>query len=292
MQKKPASPLAWGALLLGLLYMGIPLLATLIFSVSSKVHSISAPTPISFSAYITIFNDPKFTANLWFSVGVGLLTVIISTLLLVPLIYWVQLRMPYLRTVVEFMTLLPIVIPAIVLVFGLLAQYRNTFLTNGDSGLYILLTGSYVVIAFPYTYRPINTAFQAINVKVLTEAAQSLGAGWYTIIVRVIVPNVWGGVLNAAFITIAIALGEFTISNALAQNTFSMYVFSQETKIYEPVAFTVVAFILTWFFIVVMQQVTKIPFGRYIAALVRLVFRRNSLVAVTADSRDYSKDPS
>ena len=65
-----------------------------------------------------------------------------------------------------------------------------------------------------------------------------------------------------------------------------------ETKIYEPVAFTVVAFILTWFFIVVMQQVTKIPFGRYVAALVRLVFRRNSLVAVTADSRDYSKDPS
>ncbi|HLY25072.1 MAG TPA: ABC transporter permease subunit [Aggregatilineales bacterium] len=262
MEKKRTSLVAWGALLIGMLYMGIPLVATLIFSVSSKLHSVTAPTPISFSAYATIFNDPKFGAGLWFSLGAGLLTILISTVLLVPLIYWVQLRMPYLRSVIEFMTLLPIVIPAIVLVFGLLGQYRGTFLTNSDSGLYVLLTGSYVIIAFPYTYRPINTAFQAINVKVLTEAAQSLGSGWFTIIVRVILPNVWTGVLNAAFITLAIALGEFTISNALAQNTFSMYLFYMETKIYEPVAFTVVAFILTWFFIVVLQQVTKRPAQR------------------------------
>ncbi len=262
MQKKRASPVAWVALLIGMLYMGIPLAATVIFSLGSKLHSISAPSPISFSAYLNIFSDPKFGNNLWFSVGVGLLTIVISTLLLVPLIYWVQLRMPYLRSVIEFMTLLPIVIPAIVLVFGLLAQYRNSYLTNGDTGLYVLLTGSYVVIAFPYTYRPINTAFQAINVKVLTEAAQSLGAGWFTIIVRVILPNVWGGVLNAAFITLAIALGEFTISNALAQSTFSNYLFNIQTKIYEPAAFTVVAFILTWFFIAVLQQVTQRPSQR------------------------------
>jgi putative spermidine/putrescine transport system permease protein len=243
--------------MIGVLYMGIPLIFTLIFSVSSKVHSSTAPTPISFSAYANIFSDPKFGADLWFSLGAGLLTIVVSTVLLVPLIYWVQLRMPYLRSVIEFMTLLPIVIPAIVLVFGLLGQYRGTFLTNSDSGLYILLTGSYVIVAFPYIYRPINTAFQAINVKVLTEAAQSLGSGWFTIILRVILPNVWTGVLNAAFITLAIALGEFTISNALAQNTFSMYLFYMETKIYEPVAFTVVAFILTWFFIVVLQQATN-----------------------------------
>src|SRR5260221_2050089 len=134
MEKKRTSLLAWGALLIGMLYMGIPLVATLIFSVSSKVHSVTAPSPISFSAYINIFNDPKFGANLWFSLGVGLLTILISTVLLVPLIYWVQLRMPYLRSVIEFMTLLPIVIPAIVLVFGLLGQYRGTFLTNSDSG--------------------------------------------------------------------------------------------------------------------------------------------------------------
>ena len=37
-----------------------------------------------------------------------------------PTAYWVQLRLPRLRPVIEFITLLPFVVPAIVLVFGLI----------------------------------------------------------------------------------------------------------------------------------------------------------------------------
>jgi putative spermidine/putrescine transport system permease protein len=254
MENRRISFLAWTWLLVGMLYMGIPLLATLAFSLSSEVR---AGNPISFSAYNDVFSDPGFGSGLWFSIGAGLLTIIISSLLLVPMTYWVQLRMPYLRPVVELMTLLPIVIPTIVQVFGLLALYNGTFLTSGNQGLYILMIGAYVVLVFPYCYRPINSAFSAINVKVLTEASQSLGAGWFTILTRVILPNVWGGVLNAAFITFAIALGEFTISNWLAQQTFSMYVYSIKDQIYTPVAFTVIAFLLTWFFIAVLQNLTE-----------------------------------
>ena len=257
--KKRASVLAWVWLIFGLLYMAIPLVMTAIYSISSQAR---AGTPISFSAYINVFNDPKFSTNLWFSVAAGLLTIVISTVLLVPMTYWVQLRMPFLRSTIELMTLLPIVVPVIVQVYGLIALYNRTWFTNDSNGLFVLMVGAYVVLAFPYTYRPINAAFQAINVKVLTEAAQSLGAGWGTILLRVILPNVWGGVLNAAFITFAIALGEFTISSLLAQQTFSMYLYGIKDKIFEPVAFTVVSFLLTWFFIAVLQQLTKRPSQR------------------------------
>jgi putative spermidine/putrescine transport system permease protein len=256
---KRTSILAWLWLTIGLLYLGIPLAATFIFSVSSQLR---AGIPISFSAYINVITDPNFSTNLWFSVAAGLLTIVISTALLVPMAYWVQLRMPFLRSTIELMTLLPIVVPVIVQVFGLIALYNRTWFTNDSTGLFVLMVGAYVVLAFPYTYRPINAAFQAINVKVLTEAAQSLGAGWGTILLRVILPNVWGGVLNAAFITFAIALGEFTISSLLAQQTFSMYLYGIKDKIYEPVAFTVISFLLTWFFIAVLQQITKRPSQR------------------------------
>lgn len=258
---KRTSLLAWLWLLIGMLYLGIPLIATFLFSISSEARS---GTPISLSAYVNVVTDAKFASNLGFSIGAGLLTIVISTLLLVPTTYWIQLRMPYLRSVMELTTLLPIVVPVIVQVFGLIALYNHTFLTNDSGGLYILMIGAYVVLALPYTYRPISAAFQSINVKVLTEAAQSLGANWITILIRVVLPNVWGGVLNAAFITFAIALGEFTISNWLAQQTFSMYLFGIKDKIYEPVAFTVISFLLTWFCIAVLQRVTQRPGQRAI----------------------------
>ena len=56
--------------------------------------------------------------------------------MVVPTAYWVQLRLPQLRGLVEFITLLPLVIPAIVLVFGYIKLYRSSSilpLTGNDA---------------------------------------------------------------------------------------------------------------------------------------------------------------
>jgi putative spermidine/putrescine transport system permease protein len=53
-------------------------------------------------------------------------------------------------------------------------------------------------------------------VKTLSEAARSLGAGWFTVMLRVIVPNMSGALLNAALLSVALVLGEFTIANLLS----------------------------------------------------------------------------
>ena len=50
---------------------------------------------------------------------------ILSIALIVPTAYWVRLRVPRLRPVVEFVTLLPFVIPPVVLVFGLIRAYSR-----------------------------------------------------------------------------------------------------------------------------------------------------------------------
>ena len=55
----------------------------------------------------------------------GLLTIVISILLVVPTAYWIRLRLPQLRGMVEFITMLPFVIPAIVLVFGLIRVFSG-----------------------------------------------------------------------------------------------------------------------------------------------------------------------
>ena len=64
--------------------------------------------------------SPNFYGGLLYSFTVGILTIVLSLLIIVPTAYWVRLRAPRLRPIVEFVTLLPFVIPPVVLVFGLI----------------------------------------------------------------------------------------------------------------------------------------------------------------------------
>jgi putative spermidine/putrescine transport system permease protein len=81
----------------------------------------------------------------------------------------------------------------------------------------------YVVLSFPYMYRAVDTGLRAIDVRTLTEAAQSLGAGWPTILFQVIFPNLRAALLSGAFLTFAIVIGEFVLATFLARPAFSPY---------------------------------------------------------------------
>ena len=230
----------WLVLLLAILYFFLPLYATLNFSLKAKP---------AFSAYTGALSDPQLFATLAYSFVVGVLTIFASLALIVPTAYWVQLKVPQARSAVEFVTLLPFVIPAIVLVFGLIRVYSHPPLpfTNTDLGSTFLLICGYVVLSLPYMFRAVDTGLRAIDIRSLTEAAQSMGAGWFTIIVRIILPNLRVALLSGAFLTLAIVLGEFTIASFLARPAFGPYlnVLSQ-SQAYEPAAVALISFGLTW----------------------------------------------
>jgi putative spermidine/putrescine transport system permease protein len=116
--------------------------------------------------------------------------------------------------VIEFICLLPLTIPAIVLVVGLFPVYR--WLATNLSDSILTLSFAYVILVLPYTYRALDAGLSAIDVKTLSEAARSLGAGWSTVIWRVIAPNMSGALLNACLLSVALVLGEFTFANLLS----------------------------------------------------------------------------
>ena len=172
----------------------------------------------SFEAYRVVLGDPRFQESFSYSVMLALVTIVIGILLVVPTAYWVQLRLPKLRPVVEFVTLLPLVIPAIVIVFGYLKIYNSESwlpLTDSRRGTDLLLAFGYVTLALPYMYRSVDTGLRAIDVRTLTEAAESLGAGWGTILFKVIFPNIRSAILSGSFLTFAIVIGEFTFAALL-----------------------------------------------------------------------------
>ena len=126
-----------------------------------------------------VFADPEFVHTFTYSVVAALATIVLGALLVVPTAYWVRLRLPKLRPVVEFITLLPLVIPPIVLVFGYLRFYNSSSLlpfTNSAMGTNLLLMFGYVTLSLPYMFRAVDTGMAAIDIRTLTEAAESLGA--------------------------------------------------------------------------------------------------------------------
>lgn len=147
------------------------------------------------------------------SVVLAIVTVVVMLVILVPTMILVQLKFSYLRRAMEFLCLLPITIPAIVLVVGLAPVYSVLAKMFG-SGVWTL-SFAYGIIVLPYAYRAIQANLSAIDVVTLSEAARSLGAGWPTVLLRVLLPNLRRGILSASFISVAVVLGEYTIAAIL-----------------------------------------------------------------------------
>ncbi|MFE0017934.1 ABC transporter permease [Mesorhizobium sp. NPDC059054] len=246
---------AWITFILGAAYFFIPLIATMEFSMRMKRGE------YSFEAYRVVLGDPRFQESFTFSVVAAVFTIILGVLLVVPTAYWIRLRLPQLRPVVEFVTLLPLVIPAIVIVFGYIRMYGSNsplpFLSS-DIGTSALLVIGYATLALPYMYRAVDTGLRTIDVRTLTEAAQILGAGWTTIISRVILPNVLIAVLSGAFLTFAIVIGEFTIASLLNRPAFGPYLQNiGANRAYEPAALAIIAFVITWGCMSIIQVLSR-----------------------------------
>jgi len=246
---------SWGALAFGLVYFTLPLVGMTEFSLKMRRGE------YSFDAYAKVLADPKFQETFSYSVIMALVTIVFGVLLVVPTAFWVRLRMPGMRPYVEFITLLPLVIPAIVIVFGYIRLYNTSSwlpLTGSAMGTNVLLMFGYTTLSLPYMYRAVDVGLRTIDVATLTEAAQSLGAGWGTILARIILPNVLVAVLSGAFLTFAIVIGEFTMAALLNRPAFGPYMqLLGANRAYEPAALAVIAFGITWACMGLIQLVTR-----------------------------------
>jgi putative spermidine/putrescine transport system permease protein len=234
---------SWLIFMIMSLYFLIPLGATFYWSLRGKKDV------LGFEAYRKLFADTNFLPSFSQSIINAVATIFLSLLIVVPTAYWVTLRLPKLRPIIEFITLLPFVIPAVVLVFGIILLYSRPplLLTATYNSSRVVLICIYVALSFPYMFRSVDNGLRAIDVRTLTEAAQSLGANWGTILFRVIFPNLRVALLAGALLTFAIVIGELTIALYMAQHTLGPYMADlTRSKVYEPSAMAIVAFAITW----------------------------------------------
>jgi putative spermidine/putrescine transport system permease protein len=199
--------------------------------------------------------DPDFRKSFTLSVQLAFGTVLLTLVLLLPTTLWVHLRLPKARAFVEFLTVLPYVIPPIALVAGILPlkPHARWFLNSNFS-----LIPFYAVLAMPFTFRSLDAGIRSIDIKTLTDASRSLGAGWGTTIRRVLLPNIRTAVISASFLTVAVVLGEYTMARVLLKRT--MPAFMAEYQGREPqggMALALAALVVTTLLFILLSLLTQ-----------------------------------
>jgi putative spermidine/putrescine transport system permease protein len=205
------------------LFIVLPLLALARFSLEgSKLGTWSV------SAWKQIVSYPGLASAVELTLELAVITSVVMLLLLLPTMIWIKLRVQWISRTFEFLCLLPLTIPAIALVVGLAPVY-NRIQHYSLSALQLFWV--YVILALPYAYRALSSGLDALDAVTLAEAARSLGASWFTVMFRVIAPNMRQAILNSVLLTGALVLGEFTIAYLLLFNTLqpSLYSISRNT---------------------------------------------------------------
>lgn len=250
MKNRKRKAMSWLVLAAGLLYFLLPLLATFLFSLRGKKGV------MSFVAYEHVFADPQFLKTFIFSFKMSIFTVVTGLALIIPTTIWIHLKVPKAKPLIEVFALMPFVIPPIILAFGLIRSYSRPPLALVTSPA--LLVAGYVIIAFPYIYRSIDAGLRAMDLKALTEAGMSLGAGWFSLLFRVVLPNLRTSILAAIFLTFATVIGELTLAVLLAWPAFGPYMALVGRDLaYEPAALAILSFALTWGSIGIIQGLSR-----------------------------------
>ncbi|HXQ18643.1 MAG TPA: hypothetical protein VN781_03345 [Acidimicrobiales bacterium] len=236
-------PRIWRGVVLGLagVYFLIPLYAALRFALGGPTGG------LTFAAFRSIPSQLGFSAAFGLSLRLALVTTVITLALMVPTAVFVHLRFPQLRRLFDGITILPIVIPPVVLIVGVL-QVAPTFL----KGTPYLLALEYVVLAMPFAYRSLDSGLRAMDLKTLVEAGRSLGARSISTLLRVVVPNLRSAILSATVLTVALVLGEYTMATLDQYQTFSVWiVYFDADNARVSVAASFMALIVTWVLLMV-----------------------------------------
>jgi len=221
----------WVILLVAGAYFLIPLWAALRFA--------------GIKALGSVVTQAGFGDALWLSVRLAIVTTIITIVLMLPTAVYVHLRLPAVRRLLEGITILPIVIPPVVLSVGVL-EVAPGFLKSTP----YLLALMYVILAMPFAYRAIDAGLRALDLKTVVEASNSLGAGWITTLWRVVLPNLKTALLSATVLTVALVLGEFTMASLFLYQTFPVWiVVFDQTSGQISVAASLDALFVTWLFL-------------------------------------------
>lgn len=196
----------------------LPVIGTVLYSVSIDWSSTLLPSELTTKWYIEIINSPFLVGALFRTIFICILSLIFIVIIMVPTIFIVSYYFPRYEKIMEILSLICFSIPGAVSVVGLMRIYSGGFLKLTGT-LYIIL-GAYFVLAFPFMYRGIKNNMNGLPMREIIESANILGAPTYKAFLQLIIPNIRKGIMVSVLLTFSILFGEFLLVNMLVGGRF------------------------------------------------------------------------
>lgn len=241
----------------------LPVIAVAVYVTVPVVCSIIYATfpggNFSLGAYSVLTDDASLIRAMTRTLLIALVTIVTLVAVLVPAVVAIHLWAPRLRTILEILCTLPLVVPPIALAAGLVALLRwgaqqgrgsmpnqiSQALQSSD--LPLILVGTYVVLCLPFTFRSVDAGLRTIPLKAMVEGSSILGSSIWGTIWRVVLPNVRGSVLFSVFFATALCFGEFTVAATLNQQTVPVWLYTvSSTDFRASIAIAVLLNLVTW----------------------------------------------
>jgi putative spermidine/putrescine transport system permease protein len=215
----------WVLLALPTLYflalVAYPLINLMRMSVSVPQRGRVFGEGFSLQNYITIFTDELYLETLWVTFRIGALTSLLALLLGVPLALYIRKARPGVRSLLIFITIAPILISVVVRAYGWIVLLSNRGLVNSflqyvgviDFPIRLIFNETGIVIGtahvlMPFMVLSVLGSLQTIDVA-LEDAATSLGAKPWRVVVDVVLPLALPGMVAGTILVFILAVSTF-----------------------------------------------------------------------------------
>src|SRR5215471_2136656 len=193
----------------------VPLANVALFSIHRYSPTRVALPELTFDNYRKIA-DPYYLRLFARTLKLGLITTVVCIVLGYPLAYWLARARPRLQTVGLFLLIMPLMVSAVIRIFGWIVILGRKGLVNQALAaldlepVKFLYTETAVVIGLvniflPFMVLPLMAAIERIPVS-LEEAARNLGANWYRMFAKTIVPLSLPGLVSGCLLVYSLSL--------------------------------------------------------------------------------------
>ncbi|MCR4672150.1 MAG: ABC transporter permease subunit [Lachnospiraceae bacterium] len=204
-------------ILLILIYLLIPLVVSAIYSLFSNWTGI-VPRGFTIEKYVEIFSDPLFRAALARTILICIIPIVITIVVVLLALFVTAIYFPRLEKYVQIICMIPYTIQGVILSISILSLYVSNKTILGNR--LIMLIGAYCIIILPYIYQGIRNGMRAVNMPVLLEAAEMLGASKLYAFFRVIVPNILSAIIVSSLLAVGIIFGDYVLVRNLDGSAF------------------------------------------------------------------------
>ena len=196
-----------------LFFLILPTLLVIPMSVGTSSFIQFPPKGLTFRWYLEYFGDPGWRAATWFSLKIALATTVAATVIgTLASIAFVRGRLPG-ASLVQALSLSPIVVPHIVIAVALYLVFAPIGLTGNFTGFLV----AHTMLSVPYVVITVTAALRGFDPQI-ELAALNCGATRPRAFLTVVLPNIIPGVAAGAVFAFLNSFDEATVAFFISGN--------------------------------------------------------------------------